>query len=77
MEIGAKVLVNLQGKIMLGVLLKIMGKANAMDLQKVIFFSNRLIIILFKTFTQYFLNRPYVRKSQNDGITILDFRLIT
>ena len=23
------------------------------------------------------INRPYVRKSQNDGITILDFRLIT
>ena len=23
------------------------------------------------------LNRPYVKKSQNDGITILDFRLIT
>ena len=23
------------------------------------------------------LNRPYVKKSQNDGIAILDFRLIT
>ena len=44
-EIGAKVLVNLQGKIMLGVLLKIMGKESAMDLQKVIF----CIFLFFKT----------------------------
>ena len=32
---------------------------------------------LEKYFNKTLFNRPYVKKSQNDGIAILDFRLIT
>ena len=40
-------------------------------------FSSIFRFCITKPPKKLYFNRPYVKKSQNDGIAILDFRLIT